>query len=423
MNCNPGTSAIRASTGTDTDNHTPVTALADLRVIEFCQIAAGPFCGMLLADQGADVIKVEAPGGDGMRNWPPLNKGYSENFASLNRNKRSIVLDLKDSSARAQARALCLSADVVVENFRPGVMARLGLSYRDLADQAPKIVYCSISAFGQEGPRAHEGGFDVTLQAIGGVMSVTGEPGGASVKCGVPLTDFAAGLYAAYSIAAAVAAVRNGAPGRHIDVPMFGTTLAIAALQTSEYFGNQRDPVKLGSAHPRNAPYQAFRCKQGEIVLAAGTDELFRKACECLGIAAIVDNPHFASTSLRATHQRELQALFEQALAKHTPDESLALLRAAGVPCAPINSYSQALADPQVAYYGWVQPLDLPNGATTHTMTHPLGRSVPVRRRPPGLGEHTEEVLKEISAAGSATREALSEQRHRDSEQDRPLER
>lgn len=396
VDCNPGTDAIRASTGIGIED--PTFALAGLRVIEFCQIAAGPFCGMLLADQGADVIKVEAPAGDGMRNWPPLTNGYSENFASLNRNKRSIVLDLKESSAQARARALCLSADVVIENFRPGVMARLGLAYRDLAGDSPKMVYCSISAFGQEGPRAQEGGFDVTLQAIGGVMSVTGEPSGASVKCGVPLTDFAAGLYAAYAIATAVAAVRAGAPGRHIDVPMFGTTLAIAALQTSEYFGSHRDPVKLGSAHPRNAPYQAFRCKDGEIVLAAGTDELFRKACECVGLASIVTDPRFASTSLRAANQRELQTLFEQALARYTPDESLARLRAAGVPCAPINSYSQALADPQVAHYGWVQPLGLPNGATTQTMSHPLGRSVPIRRRPPALGEHTEEILKEISA-------------------------
>ena len=395
VDCNRGTDAIRASTGIGAEN--PALPLAGLRVIEFCQIAAGPFCGMLLADQGADVIKVEAPAGDGMRNWPPITHGYSENFASLNRNKRSIVLDLKESSEQAHARSLCLSADVVIENFRPGVMTRLGLAYRDLASAAPQLVYCSISAFGQEGPRAQEGGFDVTLQAIGGVMSVTGEPGGASVKCGVPLTDFAAGLYAAYAIASAVAAVRAGAPGRHIDVPMFGTTLAIAALQTSEYFGSHRDPVKLGSAHPRNAPYQAFRCKDGEIVLAAGTDELFRKACECLGLAPIVADSRFASTSLRASNQRELRTLFEQALTRYTPDESLARLRAAGVPCAPINSYSQALADPQVAHYGWVQPLGLPNGEMTQTMSYPLGKSPPIRRRPPALGEHTGEILKEIS--------------------------
>jgi len=342
------------------------------------------------------VIKVEAPSGDGMRHWPPLTDGYSENFAALNRNKRSVTLDLKQPQDRAHARSLCLTADVVLENFRPGVMARLGLSYADLAPAATNLVYCSISAFGQEGPRAQEGGFDVTLQAIGGVMSVTGEPEGGAVKCGVPLTDFAAGLYAAYAISAAVAAVRKGAAGRHIDVPMLGTTLAIAALQTSEYFGNGRDPVRLGSAHPRNAPYQAFRCKDGEIVLAAGTDELFRKTCDCLGLAALSGDPRFATTSLRAANQRELETHIERALSNRSPDEALAALREAGIPCAPINTYSQALDDPQVRHYGWVQALELPNGARTRTMTDPLGRAVPIRRRPPALGEHTREILQEL---------------------------
>jgi crotonobetainyl-CoA:carnitine CoA-transferase CaiB-like acyl-CoA transferase len=249
-----------------------MSPLNHIRVIEFCQIAAGPFAGMLLADMGADVIKVESPEGDGMRNWPPHTGGYSENFASLNRGKRSVVLDLKDKRQLQSARQLCLSADVVLENFRPGVMNRLGLGYEVLRAEKPALVYCSISAFGQQGPRAQEGGFDVTLQAIGGVMSVTGEPGGAPVKSGVPLTDFAAGLYAAFSIASSLFEGK----GRHIDVPMLGTTLAIAALQTSEYFGSGKDPKKLGSAHPRNAPYQAFRCKDGYFVMAAGNDDLFR---------------------------------------------------------------------------------------------------------------------------------------------------
>lgn len=386
-------------------------SLEGLRVIEFCQIAAGPFCGMLLADEGADVIKVESPGGDGMRQWPPLTEGYSENFAALNRNKRSIVLDLKDAHARARALALCRSADVVIENFRPGVMARLGLGYPLLADLAPALVYCSISAYGQEGPRAQEGGFDVTLQAIGGVMSVTGEPGGGSVKCGVPLTDFAAGLYAAFAITAAVAAVRGGAAGRHIDVPMLGTTLAIAALQTSEYFGNGRDPVKLGSAHPRNAPYQAFRCKGGEVVLAAGTDELFRRTCACLGLADAASDARFASTDLRARHQAELKVVVEQALSGLDTAQALARLREAGIPCAPINRYSEALADPQVEHYGWVQALELPNGARTRTLTSPLARGAAVRRRPPTLGEHNDEIEKELRAWQTSHDSATSRSR------------
>ncbi|MFO1364808.1 MAG: CoA transferase [Burkholderiales bacterium] len=370
--------------------------LAGIRVIEFCQIAAGPFCGMLLADEGADVIKVESPEGDGMRNWPPLTRpasdaaapGDSENFASVNRNKRSVVLNLKDPVDLAAARALCLAADVVIENFRPGVMQRLGLGHESLVRDNPALVYCSISAFGQEGPRAQEGGFDVTLQAIGGVMSVTGEPGGAPVKSGVPLTDFAAGLYAAYAIAAALRRVAATGAGAHIDVPMLGTTLAIAALQTSEYFGNGRDPVKLGSAHPRNAPYQAFRAQDGYFVLAAGNDDLYRRACAGIGRPELADDPRFATTALRARNQAELKALLEREFARAGAEEWLAVMRRQGVPCAPINTYSAALADPQVAHYGWVQPLELANGARTRTFGSPLGRAGPVRRRPPALGAH-----------------------------------
>ena len=371
--------------------------LAGIRVIEFCQIAAGPFAGMLLADQGADVIKVEPPGGDGMRGWPPHSGGFSENFASLNRNKRSIVLDLKNPDDLEVARRLCGSADVVLENFRPGVMARLGLGYPALAAARPALVYCSISAYGQQGPRAQEGGFDVTLQAAGGVMSVTGEPDGGPVKCGVPLTDFCAGLYAAYAIAAALLRARASGEGARIDVPMLGTTLAVAALQTSEYFGSGRDPRRLGSAHPRNAPYQAFKAKDGHFVLAAGNDDLFRRACEGAGCPQLVDDPRFASTALRASNQAALKDLLEARFAELSADECLAIMRRQGVPCAPINTYAQALADAQVAHYGWVQPLTLPGGSMTRTFVWPLGPGAPVRRPPPALGEHDAQIRREVA--------------------------
>jgi len=374
----------------------PFLPLRGVRVIEFCQIAAGPFAGLLLADMGADVIKVESPEGDGMRNWPPHSGGYSENFASLNRGKKSVVFNLKKPSDVDSARRLCLSADVVLENFRPGVMQRLGLGYESLAKEKPSLVYCSISAFGQEGPRSQEGGFDVTLQAIGAVMSVTGEPGGAPVKSGVPLTDFAAGLYAAFSIVAALYEKK----GRHIDVPMLGTTLAIAALQTSEYFGSGKDPQKLGSAHPRNAPYQAFKCKDGYFVMAAGNDDLFRRACEGFEASELLLNPHFSTTALRALHQRELKELLEKKFASLTAEQCLGIARKQGVPCAPINTYSQALSDSQVEHYRWVQPLELPGGATTKTFASPLSTSFRVSR-PPALGEHSEEVLRELGAAGT----------------------
>jgi crotonobetainyl-CoA:carnitine CoA-transferase CaiB-like acyl-CoA transferase len=376
--------------------------LSGVRVIEFCAVAAGPYCGMLLADMGADVIKVENPqGGDTMRQWPPLTGGFSENFASVNRNKRSVTLDLKDPQDKARARALALGADVLVENNRPGVMERLGLGYASFRAEKPSLVYCSISAYGQEGPRSQEGGFDLTMQAMAGVMSVTGEPDGAPVKCGVPLSDFCSGLYAAYAIAAVLRRVQQGGPGEHIDVPMLGATLAVAALQTSEYFGTGRDPAKLGSAHPRNAPYQAFRAKDGYFAMAAGNDALWRAACAVVELPALADDPRFASTTLRARNQAPLKEILEAEFARYAADDLLARFRAAGVPCAPINTYSQALADEQVRHMQWVREVTLPGGARTKTFASPLrfsGKGFPIYRDPPALGQHNDEVLGAVHA-------------------------
>ncbi|MCW2370078.1 CaiB/BaiF CoA transferase family protein [Sphingobium sp. B11D3D] len=371
--------------------------LDGVKVVEFCSVAAGPFCAMLLADLGADVIKVEHPGGgDSMREWPPITDGYSENFASLNRNKRSVTLNLKDPLDAELARQLACDADIIVENNRPGVMRRLGLDYETLSAQSPGLVYCSISAFGQQGPRSTEGGFDLTLQAMSGVMSVTGEPGGAPVKSGVPLTDFATGLYGAMAAIAALRQAEQTGQGSHVDVPMFGASLAIAALQTSEYFGSGKDPVKLGSAHPRNAPYQAFKVQDGYIAFAAGNDKLWKSTCTAIGREDLADAERFSSTRLRCANQAELVEIIEAAFADTSVDEALRRLREAAVPCSPINTYSQALADEQVAHMGWVQPLELPGGHMTKTFVSPLtigGVGGTVRRSPPRLGEHNAELL------------------------------
>jgi crotonobetainyl-CoA:carnitine CoA-transferase CaiB-like acyl-CoA transferase len=370
--------------------------LEGLRVVEFCHVAAGPYCGMLLADFGAEVLKVESPDGDAMRQWPPITDGYSENFAAINRGKKSVVLDLKDPSQRDAARALVLDADVLIENSRPGVMQRLGLGWDWFGPRKPSLVYCSISAFGQDGPRGAEGGFDLTIQAAAGVMSVTGEPDGAPVKAGVPLVDFTAGLYAAYSIAALMARVRAGGPGGHADVPMFATTIAVSALQTSEFFGTGSDPRKLGSAHPRNAPYQAFRASDGWFAIAAGNDKLWQSVCRLTPAPELEHDPRFATTTLRAANQTVLRDLLETRFTQKTLAHWLDVFAPAGVPCAPINTYSQALADPQSRHLGLVQPMALPNGIATHTVGCPVrfdGEVVAIDTRPPALGEHTREVF------------------------------
>ncbi len=374
--------------------------LLGIEVIEFCTIAAGPFCAMLLSDLGAEVVKVEPPGGDPMRVWPPLAEGYSENFASLNRNKRSIELDLKNPDDLSVARGLCARADVVLENNRPGVMDRLGLGWEDLSAHHAGLVYASISAYGQTGPRSHQGGFDVVLQAFSGIMSVTGEPGGSPVKAGVPVSDFATGLYAALSIAAALANVGSGAPGCHIDTSMLGSSLGIAALQTSEFIGTGRDPRPLGSAHPRNAPYRAFATADEPIVVAAGNDKLWASVTAVIDRADLLDDARFGSVSHRAANQDALLVEMEAALAGHGVDHWVAAFTEVGVPCSPVNSYGRALADDQVAHLGLVEDLGLPSGPVTRTVGATVGFSgerQAVRRPPPGLDQHGADLRAELT--------------------------
>lgn len=381
----------------------PASPLAGVRVLEFGQIAAGPFTGSLLADLGADVVKVERPdGGDGMRSWPPQSSadddgvGFSENFASLNRNKRSIALNLKDAASIARLKDLAAVSDVVVENFRPGVLDRLGLGYEALSQVNRKLVYCSISGYGQTGPYAKKGAFDVTVQGMSGLMSVTGEPGGAPVKCGVPVGDFCAGLYAAYTILAKLMQARQTGEGGHIDCSMLGCLIGVAALQTSEYFGTGKAPQALGSAHPRNAPYQAFLAKDDYFIIAAGNDRLWAEVADAVGLAELVNDARFATQALRAKNQADMVDLLQPRFAKETAAYWLEEMDRRGVPCSPINAYPEILEDPQVAHMGLVHQLTLPNDVATRTIGFPVamtGYDFEVFRTPPELGAHTEEVF------------------------------
>jgi crotonobetainyl-CoA:carnitine CoA-transferase CaiB-like acyl-CoA transferase len=383
----------------------PAKPLEGIRVLEFAQIAAGPFTGMLLADLGADVVKVERPdGGDGMRGWPPLHAGrasegdFSGNFTSLNRNKRSVALDIKDKADLAKLYALVENADIFIENFRPGALKRAGLGYDQLKARNPRLVYCSITGYGQSGPYSQKGAFDVTAQAMSGLMSVTGEEGRPPVKCGVPVGDFATGLYAAYVILAAVMRARETGKGAQIDCSILGSLLGIAALQTSEYFGTGVAPRRLGSAHPRNAPYAGFQASDKPFTIAAGNDKLWRDTCAIVGRPDLPDDPRFATQSLRAKNQNELAEILGPIFATRTSAEWLADFDAKGVPCAPINDFAEILSDPHVDEMGWVQTVTMPNGAEAKTVGFPIALTdyaFEITRTPPKLGEHNDEVMSE----------------------------
>lgn len=379
----------------------PGSPLSGMKVLEFGQIAAGPFTGSLLADLGADVVKVERPdGGDGMREWPPISSApngerLSHNFAALNRNKRSVALDMSTAEGREDIGFLCDRADVLIENFRPGVMRRHGFDYPALSARNPKLVYCSISGFGQSGPYAQRGAFDLTVQAFSGLMSVTGEDAGPPVKCGVPVGDFCTGLYAGLAIVSALLRSKQSGVGAYIDCSMLGSLIGVAALQTSEFFGTGQAPRRLGSAHPRNAPYQAFRAKDDYFVVAAGTNKLWREICDEVGMPDLMQDDRFATQELRANNQQELAAILGKQFALATAAEWLERLDRRGVPCAPINNFPDVLQHPQVKHLGLVTTLHLPDRPGMLTTAFPVQISdyrFEIYRPPPTLGAHTAEV-------------------------------
>jgi crotonobetainyl-CoA:carnitine CoA-transferase CaiB-like acyl-CoA transferase len=381
----------------------PRALLAGLRVLEFGHIAAAPFCGMLLADLGADVVKVEAPQGDGLRAWPPIvrtstGESFSLNFASLNRGKRSIVADLKNPGQLARIRDLCARCDVIIENYRPGALDRLGIGFEDVAKLQKTIVYCSISGYGHGGMNATRGAFDVVVQGTSGLMSVTGEPGRPAVKCGVPVADFTAGLYAAYTILAARGEAMREQRAVHLDCAMLDCLLGISALQTSEYWGTGVAPGRLGSAHPRNAPYQAFDASDGQFIIAAGNDELWREVCEAAGKRELLHDPRFASISQRAKNQAALAEILQDVFRTRTARKWLDEFERRGVPSGPLNTFADILGDPELIASALIQEMPIPIAGTTKTVAYPVqidGRRLRALRPPPRLGENGDEVFAE----------------------------
>jgi crotonobetainyl-CoA:carnitine CoA-transferase CaiB-like acyl-CoA transferase len=321
------------------------SALGRLRILDFSRVLAGPLATMTLADLGAEVTKVERPGtGDDTRSWgPPHDEaGEATYFQAVNRNKRSVVLDLGDPGGLAEAGRLALESDVVVENFRPGVMAKLGLGFESLAADNPGLVYCSITGFGGAGAGAELPGYDLLVQALGGLMSVTGEPEGEPLKVGVALVDVIAGLYAAVGILAALEHRRGSGEGQLVEVDLLSALLAGLVNQSSAYTVAGVVPGRMGNRHPSIAPYELLHCGEGELVLAVGNDRQFRDLCEVLGAPALADDERFATNPARVENRAELQLLLEGALAARPAAEWVELLRARRVPAGVVNDIAAA---------------------------------------------------------------------------------
>ena len=392
-------------------------ALSHLRVLDLSRVLAGPWATQALADLGAEVIKVERPGtGDETRGWgPPWLRGAGDGaresayFASTNRGKRSVTIDLSRPEGQALVRRLAARADVLVENHKVGALARRGLGYEDLAALNPRLVYCSISGFGQSGPYRDRPGYDFLVQAMGGLMSITGEPGGPPMKVGVALTDLLTGMYAATAVLAALAERDRSGRGQHVDLALLDVQVAALANQAEAFLVTGRSPGRLGNAHPSIVPYQAFRASDGHVVVAVGNDGQFARLAEVVGRPELAADARFATNAARVEHREELVAVLASALATRTTDEWVRALDAADVPAGPINDLAQVFDDPQVRHRGLRIDLPRAGGDPVPVVASPIRLSrTPVEHRPPPrLGEHTREVLVEVLGMDDAEVEAL----------------
>jgi len=386
--------------------------LDGIRVLDLSRIIAGPFCSQILGDMGADVIKVEQPGsGDETRTWgPPFANGEAVYFFCVNRNKRSLTLNLKDSRGQAIFRALVKRSDVLLENFKPGTLAKLGLDYEALRPENPRLIYCAVSGFGRTGPYADRGGFDVIAQAVGGLMGITGEPDGPPVKVGVAMTDIATALYAHGAILAALYAREQTGVGQRIDASLLETQIAALINIASSYLNGGVLPQKWGTAHTNIVPYQAFRTKDGHLIVGGATDRLWMKLCEALELPDLAQDPAYATNEQRVRHRAEIVRRLEERLGTKTRKEWEAILAPTGVPCGAINRMDEVFADPQVEHLGMVWEATHPQTGPIRMVRNPVTFSetpVALRQLPPRLGEHTEDVLRDLLGYAQADIEAL----------------
>jgi len=392
------------------------SALSHVRVLDLSRVLAGPWASQVLADLGADVVKVERPSaGDETRGWgPPWLPGpeggrESAYFASANRGKRSVTVDLARPEGQAIVRRLAAWADVLLENYKAGALARWGLGWEDLAAVNPRLVYCSISGFGGDGPYRDRPGYDFLVQAMGGLMSVTGEQDGPPLKVGVAVTDLLTGLYASTAVLAALAERDRSGLGQRVELALLDVQVAALANQAESFLVTGRPPGRMGNAHPSIVPYQAFRTSDGYVVVAVGNDAQFARLAEVVGRPELARDPRFATNGARVAHRGELVPILGGRLAADTTDRWVRALDAGGVPAGPINDLAQVFADPQVVHRGLRTEVARASGERIPVVASPVRLSrTPVRHGPPPrLGEHTREVLVEVLGMGDEEVEAL----------------
>ena len=374
--------------------------LTGIRVLDLSRVLAGPYCTMVLGDLGADVIKVEPPEGDETRGWgPPFAGGESAYYLCVNRNKRGIVIDLKTEEGKNILRDLAVQSDVLVENFRPGRLKKFGLDFKTLHKLNPRLVYCSISGFGQTGSMRDKPGYDFMIQAMGGVMSITGEPEGEPMKVGVAAADLFAGQNAVIAILAALQARALTGRGQHLDISLFDSQLGWLANVASNYLISGNLPRRHGNAHPNIVPYQSFQASDGWFAIAVGNDKQFEALCRVIGKSELVSDPRFAKNSARVENRDELIALLKPIFATRSASEWLNSLEQIEIPCGPINNLEQVFSMPLVKEREMLVKMEHPTIGELPLVGSPLKMSeTPVEYRlpPPLMGEHTEEVLREL---------------------------
>lgn len=387
-------------------------ALSDIRVLDLSRVLAGPWCTQNLADLGAEVIKVERPKtGDDTRNWGPpwIRNEHGEHtsdstyYGSANRNKKSITIDIATPQGQQLVRELAAKSDVFVENYKVGDMARYGLAYDDIKKINPRIIYCSITGYGQTGPHAHRPGYDYVFQGIGGLMSITGErdglPGGGPQRVGIAVTDIMTGMYSALAILAAVNARHTTGVGQYIDMALLDCIVAFGSNQAAGYMMTGDIPKRYGHAHPSVVPYQVFATEDGHIIVAVGNDAQYKRLCSVIDREDLWADERYQKASGRLVHREELISQLERTLKTRTSSAWLESMEANGIPSGPINNYKQVFEDPQVQHRGLWQQIPHPEGGLTPTIGSPLRLSatpVQYRAAAPTLGQHTQDILRDL---------------------------